>query len=113
MPLIWQMGENFYYSLHNSHCSIPVVSNSLPSTDLNDVLIICDRYILHIVMNTQIILGVDAVRFYYHIRLCISTTKCPFPAFFGYFRRILYKSQNFMVELGFFLPFVLVARNKF
>jgi hypothetical protein len=43
--------------------SIPIVSysNTLQSTDLNDVLIVCGGWLLRIEMNAQI-LGVDATQ---------------------------------------------------
>jgi hypothetical protein len=47
-PANWPMVENFYYSPHS--CRIPVVSysNTQQSTDLNDVLTVCGRCVLHV-----------------------------------------------------------------
>jgi hypothetical protein len=56
------MVENFYYCLPSSRIPVVSYSNTLQSTDLNDVLTVCGRWLLHIEMIAQI-LGVDATRF--------------------------------------------------
>jgi hypothetical protein len=51
-----------YYCPHSSRIDSVLYSNTLRYSDLNDVLTVCLWWVLHIVMDAQI-LGVDATRF--------------------------------------------------